>query len=456
MRKTALLVTVLAGLVLAPAGRVQAFSLPDHASVVFLGDILTEQGMYADAVETFVRVAYPQNQSRFCRFGRDGATPESLLRLFEREVVAVEPPPTHVVICVGLHYVNMREITERELKDFDAKLRELVSSIEDLGMEVVLVTPPSADENRNVRLQALSFNEKTLGPIAAAVRDVGQYYDTGVVDWYSASMEDRRRRQATDPNFSFSQDGLRPQAEGHALLAALLLEHWDAEPMRATITLDWATGAASTDRGSVSAQKVGDDAVELALQNFPLPWVLPSTYREPVTSEWYAMRLCRFDLRVDGLPKPAAILEGRQQSTPLVREQLAEGFNLAVSGVLNQAPEAVRLLQLIEIKNRLFVQCWLDKQAKRPNDEELMDAYKTLISAYEKYHDGYVRIIERTPRQLNLSMVLRAVDAAGREGSRVRRPKVVRPQEPEGQSGRPDVSKPGDRKGSGVVPRAPD
>jgi hypothetical protein len=353
----------------------------------------------------------------------------------------------------------MREITERELTDFQSAMRELVGSITEMGMEVVLVTPPSADEALNLRLKGLSFNEKTLGPIAATVRDVAQLHDVGVVDWYSASLEERRRRQATEPNFGFSQDGLRPQAEGHAFLAALILEHWHAEPLQAVITLEWATAAASTDRGSVSARKLGDDAVELSLRDFPMPWVLPSTRREPVTSQWYATRLCRFDLRVDGLPKAAAILEGPQLSTPLLREQLAKGLNLAVGEVLNQAPETLRLVQLIGTKNKLFVQRWLDTKAKRPNDEELMEAYQTLISAYDKYHEGYVRIIERAPRRLNLTMTLTAVDpadAVGHGGLRVKRPRVVRPEEGESRTGRPDVSKPDKRKGTLATPRAPD
>ena len=430
MNKRALLPALLAGLTWAPSGGAAEFALDPDACVVFLGDVAAEQGTYADAVEAFVRVAYPPNQARFFRFWQVGATPRSLQQVFEQEVMALAPRPTHVVVCVGLNLVHMRAATEEVLSQFRAELDELVRRIKAEDMQVVLVTPPSADLNRNVRLKTLEFNANALGPIAAVVGEIASAQAVELVDWYAASLEQRAKRQETDANFSFSRDGLRPQAEGNALLAALLLEHWGAEPLRASITLDWAKAEVTSDRGMVTAERLGPDSIRLSFERFPVPWVLPTGRHERVSSQWYATRLCRFGLRVEGLPTSGLILEADRRSFPLVGEQLKEGFDLAGSELLTQAPPAMRLVQLINVKNKLFTQRWVDQEAKRPADEELTEAYQTLMKAYELYHAGYVRMIDKAAREMSLELTLKAVDVSDKSTLRgptqPRRPRVRR------------------------------
>jgi hypothetical protein len=274
------------------------------------------------------------------------------------------------------------------------------------------VTPPSADLNRNVRLRQLEFNTTTLGRIADVVREVASSHQAEVVDWYTVSLKNREERQEQDSNFSFSRDGLRPQAEGNAMLAALLLEHWNASPLRGSITLNWEQAEVSTELGSATAERQGSDRIKLSWEGIPLPWVLPSGRGEKVSDRWYATRLCRIELHVEGLPTPGLLIEGDRRPIPLMREQLAEGFNLAASELLTQTPEAMRLAQLISVKNKLFTQRWIDAEAKRPADAELTEAYETLMKAYELYHAGYVRMIDNTPRRINLYLPVGAVTPA--------------------------------------------
>ena len=78
MSKAAWIVALLAGLGWVPTGRAAEFALGGEASVVFLGDMVMEQGTFADAVEAFVRVAYPSNRARFFRYWQADSAPSSL------------------------------------------------------------------------------------------------------------------------------------------------------------------------------------------------------------------------------------------------------------------------------------------------------------------------------------------------------------------------------------------
>jgi len=439
MNKYAVLSVLLVGLGWTPLGKAAEFALPPDACVVFLGDILTQQGLYADAVEAFVRVAYPTHRARFFRFGYMGATPGSLRGVFEQEVVGLKPKPTHVVVCVGLHTVNMRVISEEELSRYRSELEELVRRIQAEKIKVILVTPPSADLNRNVRLMSLEFNSSTLGPLARVVGEVASAYGAEVVDWYTVSLEQREKRQQSEANFSFSRDGLRPQAEGNALLAALLLEHWKAQPMRASITLDWEKAEVTADQGKVSAERLGSDEMKLTFEGLPIPWVLPARRGEQASAEWYARRLCQFDFQVKGLSAPGLILEADRRSSTVGREQLEKGFDLAASELLAQGPQAMRLVQLINVKNKLFAQRRVDQDAKRPVDEELLEAYETLMKAYDLYHAGYVRMLDNSARRMDLELTLKAAAPSDQDALRgihqPRRPKVTRQGESGAESG---------------------
>lgn len=392
--------------------RAEGFVLPNDACVLFVGDTLVEGGSFPELVEEFVRLAYPEHGARFYRIGRAGVTPASISVMFDEGISKMDPSPTHVVVLVGLTTVNMRAINDDELTSFRTDLDTMVRKIGGRGAKVVLVTPPSADLNRNVRLESLDFNRATLAPIAETIREVAKARGAGLVDWYEVSLKQREVRQAQDGKFSFSRDGLRPQSEGNALLSALLLEHWGAEPLVGTIALDWETGETTSDLGQVEASRVSEREIRLSLTDFPLPWVMPRGRGDARSGEWYASRFCEFHLKVSGLSEQEVLVEWEGLSERVSREDLESGYNLALNAAVMDSPACRRLLHLISTKNRLFTTRWIDQVEKKPADAELNEAFETLLRAYDLYHAGYVELIGKTSRRLNAEVILRSVAAS--------------------------------------------
>lgn len=390
-----------------PSTSSEAFALPNDGCVVFLGDVLVERGTFPELVESFVRIAYPENQTRFFQLGGVSATPQSIAQVFDEDVWGLDPIPTHVVVCVGLNIAHMRSIEDEELARFRVEMETMVTKIKNRGVQITLLTPPSADLNRNVRLKSLDYNKATVGRIAETIRKVASTQSVGLVDWYGESLKQREVRRTRDPNFSFSRDGLRPQTEGNALVSALLLQSWGAQPLRDSISLDWKNGTATSETGRVAAEKISDTEVRLRLDGFPLPWAMPRVRGETQSPDWYAMGWCEYTIRVEGLPDGALQVSAEGGSSRISKESLEAGYNLALNPALTDAPETVRLNQLISTKNRLFTTRWIDQIAKKPADPELNEAFATLLKAYDLYHAGYVEIIDKTPRTLTAELTLR-------------------------------------------------
>ena len=74
---------------------------------------------------------------------------------------------------------------------------------------------------------------------------------------------------------------------------------------------------------------------------------------------------------------------------------------------LLEAHAAEKLAGLVNTKNRVFGRRWFDARARRPSEPELAEAFKTLMHSYDLYHQGYIALIDRCPRTLDLEMTFR-------------------------------------------------
>lgn len=410
MRVLVTLAVMLLTVAVATPSAAEGFALTDADQVVFLGDTLVSQGLFPHFVETFVRARYPELRARFLMMGRADATPQSLREVVEKDVLGMEPRPTVAVICVGLFEVSMAQLSDEQLVSFASDYEELVRVLTAAGIKVVVLTPPSPDEERNARLRELAFDKQVVGRIAAEIRRIAAAHGAALADWYRVSAEQRAARREQDPRFSFSRDGLRPQGAGHALAATLLLEQWGAQPIAARVKLDWASGEITSTAGSVTAERLNRREVKVTLHDFPLPWVLTAGRGEHVTPDWYAHRLCAITVKISGLPSATLVLEAGRRPLPLVREQVESGFDLGSCAALLEAPAAERLIRLVNTKNRLFSKRWVDARAKKPSEPELAEAFAALMHSYDLYHQGYAALIDRCPRTLDLEMTFRLTE----------------------------------------------
>lgn len=439
-------------LVAAVAARAD-FALRSDDRVVFLGDSLTERGVFPEQVERFVLVRYPALHTRFYVVAAEGLTPgmavealtgsdataalleqkraerskqpsgsaeaarlnaeirdleraQERIEIIREQFGIIQPPPTRAVVCFGLYETHNEPLPEGRLEAFTEEMRRLVGTLQQMGMQVTVLTPPSADEARNRKLDELDFNETVLGPLAEACRQAAREHHARLVDWFARSVELRRERQKDDPNFAFSRDGIRPTTRGQALGAFELLTAWGAEPLEVDIEVDWNHPESATcSAGQLTATRRDERTLVLDFKDFPMPWVLATGRGERITPDWEALKLCRMTLRVTNFPDLGGLMKTERKSLPIIAEQLEQGMNLAISPILTDARPVRELVQLVATKNRM-PRDRARRLQSRPEEPELQPGFEKVLEAFVLYHEGYMRILERTPRTMDLTIEL--------------------------------------------------
>jgi len=401
--------TICAAVLTAPALAAAAdLKLKDSDVVTFLGDGVVARARYPIMVESFIRAKYRQPGTQFLINVRNNETPDTLLRRLPGEVFGQKPKPTIAVLCFGAYLTGMKALDPNQAEEFGKKLEELTAHLSREGCQVILLTPPFAEESRNRRLQEVKFNAEVLTPLCNQMKRVAESGGHTLIDWYATAEKMRAERVEKVPGFTFSNDGLNPTPEGQALAAALLLEHWGATPINETVELDWATGSVVASAGKVSAKKNSDGGYELSFQDLPMPWPGFAGRGSTMGDDWHATRFNQIVLTVKNLPETGLMMGDANRMVPVMPIQLQKGMNLAIMEALAGAPAVSDVWQLINTKNRLYDRL-IQEITKMPSQPQLLRAHAHLIETYRLYYEGYNEILRETPHTVSLTITLSAL-----------------------------------------------
>jgi len=412
-------------------------ALHDGDVVVFCGDELIDTPdprksvTFPVLVETFLTVRYPNLHVRYHNAGWAGDSATRVGLRLQRDVLTRKP--TVVVICLGMNDSQYHPFGEKPglLETFKKELTRIVKRCRDAGARVWLVSPPSVKEKKGqtariqrdgkpffVDLAALSYN-KTLAQYAAAIKQIAEDNDAGFVNWFEAMTAARRAIRPDQDDFYSRRETRLPQARGHALAAARLLEAWGAKPIRATIELDWKTGTASVEvpdtepNPASPAVTITDDGQRiLEVKGLPLPWPMPGTRTSGLQPHWEAARLCQIIFKMTDPPKLGIKLAreaadaGTKGNVTIPAAQLESGFNLAAVSPVRSIKEVQDLLTLIRLKNTYRYGLWRRLELAPAQEPELAEPQEKLIGAWASYAAGYEKIIARHPKTFDAKLIL--------------------------------------------------
>ncbi|MCP4248468.1 MAG: hypothetical protein GY778_15580 [bacterium] len=392
-----------------PAATAQAdWALTDTDRVLFYGSTPRWPASYGLQVETFVRVKYPTCQARFWhwppqlpRTVKEGAADLAQhLRVFR---------PTVVVLGFGLYGADTKAFSAPRLTAFKGSLIEMIEQCRQAGARVVLVTPNCPEAARKQLLTKIKYDE-VVGQYAQAIRDIAAESKLTVVDWYQATRDYAAANPpGNDGSNVLTTDGLNPKQMANTLAADALLEVWGAEPLEVDVQLDWATLETAASAGAVTATRRSESIVAVELQGFPLPWAV--TGRSGVTPmNWGPRRFCRFAFQIENAPPGGVVASAPsiRHSRPMAWPDSAveAGLDLSVVGPLLRSPELVRLMTTVNKKNKTLEK--LDRWMKEPFKEpEYADATAKYTAAMLAEAEGTEKIIQRTPRTLDLTVEFR-------------------------------------------------
>lgn len=212
--------------------------------VLWLGDSVTQNGTYVAYVEYYLNQRFPEARFDIISIGLASETVSGLsekVHPFPRPCVSerlgralAKVRPELVVACYGMNDGIFHPPSDERRQAFQAGIQKLIASAQAAGAQVILLTPPPFDalpvrrscrpagapdysyrapyENYNDVLSEYSRWELSLPATAARVIDLH-----GPLTRYIAA------RRTTNPDFSFTTDGIHPNPAGHLLMAHTIL-----------------------------------------------------------------------------------------------------------------------------------------------------------------------------------------------------------------------------------------
>jgi len=220
--------------------------------VLFLGDSITYGGTYVDYIETVIHRRAPGWRGEIIDLGLSSETVSGLSEaghaggkfprpdLHERLArVLAQTKPDLVLACYGMNDGIYFPFAESRFAAFRDGMERLHAAVVATGARIIHLTPPVFDP--------LPISAKTLPAGLEAYPTPFAGYDD-VLARYSAWLLDQRARgwsvidvhgpmtaalaqlRLANPKFTFSKDGVHPDALGHAVMARTVLDAWQLRP----------------------------------------------------------------------------------------------------------------------------------------------------------------------------------------------------------------------------------
>ena len=232
-----------------PPPKPAPFFLHDGDTVVFYGDSITEQQMYARDIETFTLARYPRLHVKFINSGWSGDTVwgggggNIELRL-QRDVLNYKP--TVVTVFLGMNDGGYSTFDAKHMADYGTALTHIVDELQQKlpGVRLTLLTPsmfdyaakdrpaPPADGKFSYGNPAPDYNQ-TLMRYGDLVKRLGAVRHIPVADLNAPMVIATNTGRKTGPKFALSGDGVHPNEVGHLIMAAAVLKVWHAAPLPA-------------------------------------------------------------------------------------------------------------------------------------------------------------------------------------------------------------------------------
>lgn len=245
----ALLLSALSPTLSAPLPPTSPFFLHDGDTVVFYGDSITEQQMYARDIETFALARYPNLRVKFINSGWSGDTVwggggGSIGLRLQRDVLNYKP--TVVTVFLGMNDGGYDTFDPKHMQDYGNALTHIIDEVQQKlpGVRMTLLTPslfdyaakdrpaPPADGKFNYNNPAPDYNQ-SLMRYGDLVKRIGAVKHIPVADLNAPMVYATAAGRRTDPKFALSGDGVHPNDVGHLVMAAAVLRTWHAAPLPA-------------------------------------------------------------------------------------------------------------------------------------------------------------------------------------------------------------------------------
>jgi len=223
--------------------------LSSAGRILFMGDSITHAGHYIIELEAQFRLRQPGQVPEMINLGLPSETCSGLSEpdhpfprpdVHERLERALEmTKPDVVVACYGMNDGIYYPFSQDRFAAYQDGVQRLIQKVRAIGAPLILMSPPPFDPEplrKKGKLRRLGSDNYAWFAIYEGYDDVLERYAAWlmqpqknvemVIDLHTPVKEYTTQRQAADPGFSVSPDGVHLNEEGHRVLANTILQAW--------------------------------------------------------------------------------------------------------------------------------------------------------------------------------------------------------------------------------------
>lgn len=315
----------------APVAAQDKFFFQKGDRVLFLGDSITEQYHYSNAIELYLTTRFPDWNLFFLNAGIGGDTANGGANRFQKHVL--DEKPTAITINFGMNDGGYGKFDEKRNELFVKKTTEMLEAAKKAGVRVALVSPNAVDR-RNKTNGAVYL--ETQKQFYAPLKDIAEKNGAAYSDQYSTTRAALERMEKDDPKLEKVKpfgDGFHTAPSGGLFMAHAILTGLKAPAIVSDVSIEG--GKAKSERCKVEKLEVGDEKVSFTRTDEATPL--------PVQKDWVSLLpyvndlkdLNLYTLKIKNLKQGiwGVFVDGKEIAK-YSAEQLSEGVNLgnATSG----------------------------------------------------------------------------------------------------------------------------
>jgi len=354
------------------------FYLKDGETVVFFGDSITQAGIYVQYVDTFLSTRFPEKSFIVINRGKSSETvagtsekdhdpprPNAHDR-FTRDIPPLEPDV--VVSCFGMNDGNYHPFDPALFAKYRSGIHKLIHRVRhEAKARPVILTPAPYDaySRRASDPDAVEYGYKF--PAVGYDNVMGRYSgwlcslrspELPVVDIHSKLNQYLNERRKQEVSYSFSPDGVHPNATGHWLMAQTLLEAWNAPAECAELVLNLETMRVEKGETGTVIRKSGEGISFDWITPLPMP-IDPAWDQDMLEIARTRQILNRYRMRITGLTaEKYMLMADKKKIATVTKEQLENGIDLLDYPEFPTVSEATKVLDLVKERHNILYRAW--------------------------------------------------------------------------------------------------
>ncbi len=222
--------------------------------ILFIGDSITWDGRYVSDVDAWLTASAKGHRDPVINVGLPSETVSGLTEPGHAGGQFVRPhlderlgrvlngtKPDLVIACYGMNCGIYQPFDEERFAKYRDGITHLHDEVTRMGARIVLITPPVYDATRT------SNGDPHYDDVLQRYGDwlVSQRkHGWKVIDLHAAMGDEITKRRATQPDFTFSPDGVHPDEAGHWFMARQIIAYFGGKKAAVATTAEEMPGLA--------------------------------------------------------------------------------------------------------------------------------------------------------------------------------------------------------------------